>query len=244
MSAAQPLVLITRSEPGASRTAARAQALGYAPLVAPVAVREPLMTPEALGAALKTAPAIALTSAHAARALYATAIGRNVAIFAVGEATGEAAREAGFTKVTSASGDVAALARVIVKSGVSGVAHVRGEDAAGDLSGALAGAGVACVEAVVYRMSPVAELSRAATRALGAGDLAAVMIHSAAGARRWIALADAAGLRDAARATPSAAISEAAATPLRQAGVRSLAIAPSPDEAALLEALAQVAPLR
>lgn len=233
-------VLITRSEPGASRTAARLEALGYAPILSPVAAREALLTAEALNAALARAPAIALTSAHAARALSGTDIARDTPIFTVGDATGEAAREAGFSHVRSASGDVAALARAIIAAGVSGVVHVRGEETAGDLSGALAGADIACVEAIAYRMVPADALSAPAGAALGSGDLAAVLIHSPAGARRWIALAEAAGLREAVRATPAAAISEAAATPLRQAGVRTIAIAASPDEAGLIEALSRL----
>ena len=233
----RPQVLITRSEPGASRTAARLEALGHDAIVSPLAVREALMTAEALNAALTGAPALALTSAHAARALAATDLDRDTPVFAVGDATAGAASEAGFTAVESAARDVAALARLIERAGVTGVVHVRGEETAGDLSAELSQAGAAVVEAIAYRMIPAEALSAGAEAALRAREIAAVLIHSPSGARRYLSLAQTAGLGEAARATPAAAISEAAATPLRQAGLTTIAVASAPDEAGLMEAL-------
>ena len=235
-------VLITRSQPGASRTATRLAALGYEAIVSPVAARAPLMSAEALNAALTGAPALALTSAHAARALAETDLDRETPVFAVGDATAEAASEAGFTAVESASGDVSALARLIERAGVTGVVHVRGEETAGDLSAELAEARTAVVEAIAYRMAPAEALSDSAAARLGAREIAAVLIHSPSGARRYLALARAAGLGAAARATPVAAISEAAATPLRQAGLSPIAVAASPDEDGLIDALIGLAP--
>ncbi|MBK1970712.1 uroporphyrinogen-III synthase, partial [Brevundimonas diminuta] len=107
-------VWVTRAEPGAARTADRLTALGFTPITAPLLTLEPL--PGALDAvpAPAAVAALALTSPNGVEA-FAPLISRfrRHPVFAVGDATAEAARAAGFADVRSASGDIHALAHLI-----------------------------------------------------------------------------------------------------------------------------------
>src|SRR6185369_3410542 len=101
---------------------------------------------------LQKAQAVLLTSANAVPAL--SAARRDLPMLAVGEATAQAARDAGFTSVESAEGDVAALAALAKqRSDPAGGAllYARGADVAGDLVGQLSGYTVD--QAIVYRAS-------------------------------------------------------------------------------------------
>lgn len=224
-------VLVTRAEPGASRTCETLQALGYAPVNAATAVIG------FFSAALDLAPgeAIALTSPNGAQAAARLTPRRDAPVYTVGAATADAARALGFKDITSADGDGAALAELICALGCKDVVHVRGKDQAFDLVGALGDAGVRARGLVAYGAEPVSDLSAAARTALSQG--AAVLIHSAKGAERLQALAEQAGLADRLAAARLIAISQSAAAPLRSAGARSVSIAETPDETALLAAL-------
>ena len=104
-------VWVTRARPGADATAERLRALGHEPLVAP------LLEVRALPRARSTSTASAPSPSPAATASTPSSPatpGRDWPVFAVGDATAEAARAAGFADVASASGDVAALAELII----------------------------------------------------------------------------------------------------------------------------------
>ena len=66
-----------------------------------------------LAAALASAGAIVSTAFAASRAHAATPR-RQFTVYTVGDRTAEVAREAGFTEVTSAEGDGAALAKLVM----------------------------------------------------------------------------------------------------------------------------------
>ena len=96
-------VWITRAEPGASATAARVRALGWEAVVAPLIEIHPLEPKIDLAGV----GALAFTSAAGGRRLRrASPAERRLPVFAVGEATARAAREAGFAEVVSADGDM------------------------------------------------------------------------------------------------------------------------------------------
>ena len=86
---------------------------------------------------------------------------------------------------------------------------------------------------------PVQNLSAEAAQALGAGGVSAVLIHSPRGAETFLALAREAGLGERLASLAFIAISEAAAEPLRAAGLGDVVVAALPNEDALLEALAE-----
>ena len=223
------LVWVTRAEPGAQATAGRLRAMGFDPVVAPLLAVRPVPGGPI---DLNGVGALAFTSANGVAAFAARAAARALPAFAVGAATAAAAREAGFTQVTSAKGDVAALAPVIAaRAPFAGeVLHPGAVALAGDLVGALATLGVPARALAVYET--VARAPDAATAPL-IPRLAAVLLHSPRAARVL-----AAHLTD--HPAPNLfalCLSEAVAAPLRGSALAGVRAAPAPSEAALLALL-------
>jgi uroporphyrinogen-III synthase len=143
-------VLITRAEPGAAKTAARLEALGHMPCVAPV------LRVENVAAQIEAAnvAALALTSANGARAAGALTALADIPAFCVGAETFRAAQSAGLNAVAHAEGNVAALAALIKNRTpkICGrILHLSAADQAGDLTGALRTAGLNAERVVIYR---------------------------------------------------------------------------------------------
>jgi len=220
-------VWVARAEPGASATAERLRALGHEPVVAPLLEARPL--PDA-ALDLTGVAALAFTSRHGVSAFAALSPVRALPVFAVGDATADIARTAGFGDVVSADGDVTALAGLIARAELSGaVLHPRAAEPAGDLAGALRAAGVEARDVAVYETCAVESLPPGAAEP--APD--AVLVHSPKAARALARLAPA----DAVRGMAAFALSAACAEPLRSLPWRSLAVAEAPREAALLALL-------
>jgi uroporphyrinogen-III synthase len=168
-------IWITRAQPGADVTAERVRAMGHDAVVAPLlAVRVlPDVSVELHGVA-----ALAFTSANGVRAFADVSGERGLKVFAVGAATAQAARAAGFKSVLSADGDVEALAEGIAarRSELRGaVLHPGALEPAGDLAGALEKQGVEARRLILYETAPV-DLGDAEAEALGRSD--AVLLHS------------------------------------------------------------------
>lgn len=102
-------VLITRPQPGAARTAAAVEALGYQPVVAPLLRIEPLTL--TLPAATDI-QAVLVASGHAT---FLPGLTRDCPVLAVGNATAARARGQGFTTVHSANGDARDLAALATR---------------------------------------------------------------------------------------------------------------------------------
>ncbi|GAA0773428.1 uroporphyrinogen-III synthase [Brevundimonas olei] len=222
-------VWVTRAEPGAARTADRLTALDFTPLVAPLLTLAPL--PGALDAAPSpdAVAVLALTSPNGVEA-FAPLIPRfrDHPVFAVGDATAEAARAAGFADVRSASGDIHALARLIAAEAPPGPLLAPGaREPAGDLPALLP-------DRPVQRLPVYAAVE---THAPAPEPFDAIMLHSPRAARALAA--------DLPRAASSGriaiCISEAAATPLHSFDFAEIRIAAAPDEPAMLSALGKPA---
>ncbi|WP_429912595.1 uroporphyrinogen-III synthase [Glycocaulis sp.] len=233
-------VIITRTQPGNARTVRAVRALGYKAIACPVSqvVRSRAVI-DADGA-----DALALTSANALQAVRDTGPLLHLPVFAVGEGTAQAARDAGFASVTSADGDAEALARIIARDLPAGrhILHVSGEDRAGDLAGMLEVLGLRATTRTVYRTRLARGLTARARAALADGP-AIVLIHSARGAQRFLALVDAAELTAALARLEFIAISERAAVPLHTRGLK-VHVAAQPAEDSLLAALDELAKRR
>ncbi|MBX7248525.1 MAG: uroporphyrinogen-III synthase [Caulobacteraceae bacterium] len=224
-------VWVTRASPGAERTAEHLRLLGHSPLLSPVMrVRQVPATID-----LTDAAALAFTSANGVEAFALRSPGRDLPVFAVGDATAQAAREAGFGDVTSASGDVEALGRLIASAGLPDgavIVHPGGRELAGDL-GAASGPGVRIRPVALYET--VARAPSEALSAMDADGIDAVLVHSSKAARRVAAVC--APWREG-RAW-YLALSPAVAAPLLEAGFEKVRVAPAPDEAALLRLLTE-----
>jgi len=228
-----PAILVTRSEPGASETAARLRAAGFAPIV------EPVFTIKPVDAAVPEFDALAFTSANGARQFARLSPRRDVRVFCVGARTAEAARDMGFAEVISADGDVEALGALIVGKLPRGarLLHAGNAESRGDLAGRLVAAGHAAAFVAIFEAAPMPAPGPNLAAVLSGGRKAdAVLIHSPRAAAILAGFMDEAG--GPAR-LPVAAISAAAAAPLAGWTAR-LEIAATPDEPALISALARL----
>jgi uroporphyrinogen-III synthase len=179
-----------------------------------------------------------MTSANAARALAdhpRCGALRDLPAFVVGRRTEEAARAAGFRRVTSADGDVDDLVGVIGKSQRPvRLLYLAGADQASDLRAALAGAHAQVETVIIYRAAGHPHLPDDIRSALVAGAIDGVLHFSTRSAGLFVQAVGVAGLH-AALGLRQFCLSEAVAQPLAAAGARDLRVAARPNEAALLE---------
>jgi uroporphyrinogen-III synthase len=229
-------ILITRPAPDAARSAAALRARGHDAIVAPFLSIEHL--PEAeLGAGPWSA--ILVTSANAAAAIAAHRRYyelHGIPVLAVGRYSAQAMRDAGFTDVSSADGDVAALATLVaarLKPSTS-LLYLAGAERSGDLAGLLREQNLAVHTVIIYRAVAAKYLPAQAAAALAAG-IDGVLHYSRRSAEAYIDAARRAGLAKAAVADPiHFCLSAAIAAPLLAAGATTVRVAAKPDEAALL----------
>lgn len=232
MSRAAPVVIVTRAEPGATRSCQALAERGFNAINAATAV----LTPRPVHLDLKGVSLIAVTSPFGATCLAEATPERARPVIAVGDITAARLKEAGFSRVASASGDARDLLAMIRERNPEGeVLHVRGVDQTGDLSADLNAKGIRARSEILYAAEPVPSLPETVWTALSDG--APVLIHSAKGAERFAARARAHGQQNALAQARIVAISSAAAEPLKRLGVTKLKLAKRPDEAALFAAL-------
>lgn len=218
-------VAITRAEPEASRTAARVRARGAEAIVAPLIA----IVPCGYDTNTEGAQAIIFTSTNGVRAFPDARGARDRLVLTVGDATAEAAREAGFNDVRSADGDVnalVALAKRELDPARGKLIHIAGDHVAGDLGGELRAAGFSVERRLAYASVAAAPLPAALN-----GPLDIVLFHSPRAAQRFIEL----GAPNAANLVAgcmSAAIAEAAG----KVSWRRIITAPRPREDDLLAA--------
>ena len=220
-------IWITRAQPGADVTAERVRAMGHDAIVAPLlAVR---VLPD-VNVELHGVAALAFTSANGVRAFADVSGERGLKVFAVGAATAQAARAAGFKSVLSADGDVEALAEGIAarRGELRGaVLHPGALEPAGDLAGALEKQGVEARRLILYETAPV-DLGNAEAEALGRSD--AVLLHSPRAAQvlaRLLKAHPAPELR-------ALGLSKAVVKPLARTRMAAKVFPPFPLESALL----------
>ena len=138
-----------------------------------------------------------VTSANGVRALAARTRERDMAVYAVGDATARAARDCGFGSVTSASGDVDDLAALVIHACApedGAFYHAAGSVMAGDLSADLTAAGFSVVREQIYQAKTVEALPENAAMALSAGAIDGVVIFSPRTAQTFVERVHAAGL--------------------------------------------------
>ena len=214
-----------KGEPEASRTAARVRARGAEAIVAPLIA----IVPCGYDTNTEGAQAIIFTSTNGVRAFPDARGARDRLVLTVGDATAEAAREAGFSDVRSADGDVnalVALAKRELDPARGKLIHIAGDHVAGDLGGELRAAGFSVERRLAYASVAAAPLPPALN-----GPLDIVLFHSPRAAQRFIEL----GAPNAANLVAgcmSAAIAEAAG----KVSWRRIITAPRPREDDLLAA--------
>lgn len=219
-------IWITRAQPAAEATAERVREMGHEALVAPLIELRPVEA----AIDLSGVAALAFTSANGVRAFAAAEPRRDIAVYAVGRATADAAKAAGFRGVLASDGDVAALAERIIarKRELKGaVLYPGAAEPAGDLCGALAEAGIEARPLVLYEAVDVPP-DAATVAALPSVD--AVLLHSPRAAATLAAFLEG----HPAPTLRALCLSAAIAAPLARVKLRQLASAPFPLEAGLI----------
>ena len=204
---------------------------------------EPMMTiriDERARLDLSGVQAVLLTSANGARALAAAtpeSAARRVPVLAVGCATAQAARDAGFDTVTAADGDVdalAALAAARLRADAGRLVHVAGRVSTGDLAARLTAAGFEAERAPLYDAVAVGALSPPARRALQAQTLAGVALFSPRTARLFAKLLRESELETTARALTAFCLSQAVAVAVETLSWKRVCVAARPRQEALV----------
>jgi uroporphyrinogen-III synthase len=237
-------VLVTRPYPDDEATAAALRDRGFEVLRAPMLRFEAVPFGDDEDAEYG---AVIVTSANALRAIASQLSGSRLLklpLFAVGEHTATAARDAGFSQVMAGKGAASAL-RDLVLAGVkskrlkkaSTLLYLAGADLARDLAGELGEKGFTVVTHTTYRMVPASSLPREICDAFVAHRIEAVLHYSRRSARAFLEAARSGGVEISALALPQCCISAAVAAVLRDAGATQVTSAASPDEKALFEAL-------
>jgi uroporphyrinogen-III synthase len=181
-----------------------------------------------------------VTSANGIRALARLSPRRDLAVWAVGDASARAAREMGFCTVASAGGDVDTLAdlvasRVDPRAGV--LLHAAGTVTAGDLSGRLSARGFQVRRQMLYQAVTASRLSDRLCGALRDGGVDLALFFSPRTARTFATLAVEAGVEDSLRAITAYGLSANVSAELALLPWRVLRQAALPTQAALLAAI-------
>jgi uroporphyrinogen-III synthase len=228
-------VLITRPVAEAQALARLLAARRHEVLIEPLLTIEPLPVVLELGGV----QALAVTSAHAAPALAGAA---HLPVFAVGAASAAAARRAGCAMVESADGDAASLARRIVAScrpDAGAILHLCGTEVRAGLAEALHAAGFRVRRQAVYRARAAQALSPPTCALLRAG-IDAVLLFSPRTAAIFAELIVRHGLERCLAATDACCLSAAIADECRRLGWRSVRVAATPEQGALVDLLEAV----
>ncbi len=176
--------MITRPEADAQATADRVRALGFTPVLAPLLDVQPV----AIGA-VAGFDGVIVTSGNALASLAGCA---GLPLLAVGDATAQRARDAGFRTVFSAGGDAAALALAAPKHFRVGarLLFATAADEGAPLEHALRQAGFGVERRVAYSVRPATSLPLPARDALLSGRLHAALFLSARTARIFVSVLD------------------------------------------------------
>ncbi|MGX5848287.1 uroporphyrinogen-III synthase [Mesorhizobium sp. PL10] len=231
-------VLVTRPQPGASRTMRRLQELAFEPILLPLT--ETVTLPVDANAAGDNAAAVAITSANAVRHAPKELIDALAVLpcHAVGARTAEAARAAGFLSVSEGPGDAEKLAEAIA-AGLSGkvIVYLTGRVRFPAFEARLRQAGVE-VRGIETYDTIALEYSDDQVRArLSSQPVDAVLLYSASAAVVMQTLASRAGLHYLFEKTQAFALSERIAATLGDTVGKKIRVAREPREEALLDLL-------
>lgn len=226
--------LITRPVEDAKPLAEALSQRGIEPVI------EPLLTIKPSSAALPSLDgvrALLFTSTNGVRAFAERSSRRDLGVFAVGAATADAARAAGFSAVESADGDSPALAVLVaemLKPEDGTLVHVAGSVAAGDLAGDLRGRGYTVERVTLYDAEPAQALTPRVIDDLKAGRIDWVLLFSPRTAATFARLVRGAGVEAALNRCTAVCLSAPVAEAAQPLPWRQVRIASQPNQASLL----------
>ncbi|NNE40545.1 MAG: uroporphyrinogen-III synthase [Marinicaulis sp.] len=216
-------ILNTRPAQDSEAFAEACRSAGLTPVACPVMTIEHLR----IDVDSSSIGALAFTSANGVRAYSANSTRRDMRVFAVGDATADAARDAGFADVTAAGGDVDALAELIASEhfpDAGEVYHAAGDRLAGDLVGLLSEKGIAARKQAHYRARNVQQLPSDVCAAMANGEIDGVAFFSPRTAALFITLAEKAAIAKYCESVAAACFSENVADAARAIKWRSIEV--------------------
>ncbi|TIR20669.1 MAG: uroporphyrinogen-III synthase [Mesorhizobium sp.] len=232
-------VLVTRPEPGASRTARRLETLGFQPVLLPLTETRALPVEASIGA---DAVAVAVTSAnavrHAPRALVASLAG--LPCHAVGKRTAETCRAAGFLSVAEGPGDAEALAGAIA-GGLAGkaIVYLCGRVRFPVFEQRMTAAGVHVQPIETYDTTGVDHGDADVVAGLSGQPVEAALLYSAKASLALVGLMARPTLRYLFEKTQFLALSTRVGQPMEGIAGSRVRVASQPEEEALLALLSQ-----
>ncbi len=173
-----PMLAITRPLEDAASLASALADLGIETIAAPLMVIEAISGPEV---DLEGVQGVLFTSANGARTFAVRSSDRDIPVYAVGDATARASKDLKFKNVTTANGDVDALAALVSRlcdPDNGDVLHACTSIVAGDLSGILAKNGFRVVRHVLYQATAAQELSVDLIEAIRAKKVDGMIVYS------------------------------------------------------------------
>tara|TARA_R110000868_G_scaffold75153_2_gene217088 strand:- start:3980 stop:4696 length:717 start_codon:yes stop_codon:yes gene_type:complete len=188
--------------------------------------------------------ALLITSANGVRALAAhgdVAALMPLPVYAVGEASAAAARDAGFARVTAAGGDVGRLAETVsgaLKPQGGALLHIAGSVLAGDLKGALEAQGFSVERAVLYEAEAATQLPPEGRALIAEGGIDGVLFFSPRTAATFVKLVRDAGLEAQMAGLRAFCLSQAVADALLPLDFGLVAVSGAPTQEGLLALVA------
>jgi Uroporphyrinogen-III synthase len=235
----QRRILITRPAPEAAALQQRLAQMGLAADCAPmlsICIHRNIDLP------LNGVRALLFTSANGVRAFAANAERRDFAVFAVGEASAQAARSVGFQQVTPAGGDVESLASLVRrewKPQDGPLLHAAGTVLAGDLQKMLQTDGYDVRRATLYEAVTAESLPQDVAERFAAGGYDAAMFFSPRTAATFVSLSQTAGIAGGAAFADALCLSRNVAAAVAPLPWRSTRIAAQPREDDLIDLVGQ-----
>lgn len=229
--------MILRAQEDADDIAQAVRERGLIPLTEPVLSIEyfPVDMPE-------TGPEhpLIFTSAHGVQAFARLSAERDHPIYTVGRNTADAARQAGFVQVKSASGTVSDLVDLLsgaFEAGLKSPIYIRGEDISQNLSEILRGKGIKIDEIIVYRTISAEKLSLDVLKSLVSREIKAVMVFSAKGGRVFSDLIRQYGREGQCKIIKALCIGEGVVESVSVLPFQEVVVAPTPDRYGMIELL-------
>ncbi|MEL6689488.1 MAG: uroporphyrinogen-III synthase [Pseudomonadota bacterium] len=234
MTQAAPLCLVTRPEPEATRfAAALGDRFGVETLLAPVIDVSVI----SVSVKLDRFAGVILTSANGARSLERLTVPREMPCFAVGEKTASVAQSLGYSARAMGGDAEGLIAELIASQPKTPLLHLRGEQSRGDVASRLSEAGLACEEIVVYQQDEQ-EWPAETFNALASHPTLILPLFSPRSAQIVSSrMGNCEGIWP-------VALSAAVAKEVKLPGARPTVVSASPTEAAMMDAIASVPPMR
>lgn len=233
--------LIVRTEPGAGDFVRRLAGVGVPAIACPVTTIHPL---DSAFAVPETAQGVAFTSVNAVRCYAGRGVRTDLPAYAVGAATANAARTAGFAFVHDAGSDVHGLAALIAercRPSQGELVYPAARDVAGDLGQSLETMGFTVLQSALYEARGAEKLPEPAENALQTRTATSLALFSVRNSLEFARLILATGQEDAISGLSVCCVSDPVAAAFgnerRLPAARRTVVATSPDADAMAAAL-------